>query len=1278
MNCFRSFTLVVPVALFTDPSRELGLRFETTEPQVIGSSLFGPRCIFIRITLVQAVRHRVAISYVSVMASAEPLKIQVHDDVLDDLKSRLSKSRIVPNEVGAGRFDDNGSWSYGTDRSTLAEFVKYWLEVYDWRKEEAKLNALSHFKMRINGLRIHFVHERSSRADAIPLLLVHGWPGSVVEFTKVIPRLRDAGFHVVAPSIPGFGWSDAPTEPGADVAFMAEHMNDLMLQLGYAHGRLPRRAATGAPSSRPCAPTASRAAASRTTRTCQRRWPCRPICTACFGCSLGSRRCPANRKTRPRHGQKPLEGVRDTMYFLRYETAYQRIQGTKPQSLSFGLNDSPAGLLAWLLEKFQSWSDCGRAGPEESGLTKDDILTNVMVYWTTQTIASSCRIYYETLGHAPARRKQAYFLGSPLNYHGYIAVPTGRQMLRNILEIDFAAQKISLTAFADDTAAVIADYAVAVPVISKLFSEFEKISRLALNIKKTVFIPLWRFQSESNVRALIREVAPQWRDILISLRGKYLGYWVGPGAGNMSWDKPLEKFTKRVQSWAQRHLGLFLNSIVFNTFIISVLSFVMQLQDLPGDMDNIFSWALRRLAPGPGNWIMPEDLCNLREAFGIKFSFAQPRCVARAAKLRVIETVAPDCKERVEELRMLDGGVLQGPFGSWHANSLFAILHRTEQQLEKDGISRSQIRRVLNGPARFGPASFQSIATDLINPHCRPDHLQRTAHKLARWKFPGDEAALVARVQEAFVILHKWCPPRVASAYLRTLFNGWATRRRMRHAEKDGVGEPWQCLLGCKSGDDSIEHYRTSPEDVVRMALVNYGVYRTTNYLRFTPAATGVSPLKLLRRWVKRGAEKSRLAAADASPALRRISEAVAAGRAAPAFPPGAPCIQPHELEARWQAVADAAAAAASAGAEPDQGLLEELKLIYGCITEVVTSCGLTSPDAFDIYEACFEALCRCSARVHGGVAQELLFLALSEVHEEYDVLLSCVETYEWVQPGTTGLLRLWMLQALLGRGRAQDSVGAEGDVDVGAVSLISFLLSCGEAPFEMQEAAGRCLVQLTAADSVFLPMVEASGQDLQSQQIAQLTSLLNRHVNGLIRGIIQFDVVHAFGKCICQHQQSHTRTDVIVKSFLTTIHNCLLYCSQNQKRLRQHLATSDIVQDIMLPYVQNILPALYSRPDCGPALIEWQNLKSVLQTFAVVTFNVKVLRPHLRDSPVLLQICQVPHILEHISMLEMLIKISININFTAGPHQDAFPFISDTRQPYWPASSRVWVTHLF
>lgn len=227
-------------------------------------------------------------------------------------------------------------------------------------------------------------------------------------------------------------------------------------------------------------------------------------------------------------------------------------------------------------------------------------------------------------------------------------------------------------------------------------------------------------------------------------------------------------------------------------------------------------------------------------------------------------------------------------------------------------------------------------------------------------------------------------------------------------------------------------------------------------------------------------------------------------------------------------------------------------------------------------------------------------------------------------------------------------------DNDVsGAISLVAFMLQCQEAPFEMQETAGRCLVELTTADSVFLSDLHQCDSDWQSQAITQLTRMLNKHVNGLIKGIIQFEVVEAFGRCICQHQMSHGRTDVIVKYFLTTIHNCLLYCSENQKKLRQHLATQSIVQDIMIPYVYNILPALWDQPTVGPQNIEWQNLKSTLQTFVVVTFNINVFRPHLRDGDLLPQIFKVPNILAHISMLELMVKIAINVDYVKGAYAE-------------------------
>jgi len=344
----------------------------------------------------------------------------------------------------------------------------------------------------------------------------------------------------------------------------------------------------------------------------------------------------------------------------------------------------------------------------------------------------------------------------------------------------------------------------------------------------------------------------------------------------------------------------------------------------------------------------------------------------------------------------------------------------------------------------------------------------------------------------------------------------------------------------------------------------------------------------------------------------------------------------------------------ASTRGNVDVGAADHLRAVYNYIECVIISVG--APDSFDIYEVCFEALTKIGSATHGQTAKEALLRVLEDVHEVYDVLLSCVETYEWVQPGATGLLRLWMLQVVFFCFGSQVIAGRDlmelTDNDIsGAVSLISFILRCEQAPFEMQSTAGRCLVELTTADSVFLVQNDMSAADWQNQQIAKLTAMLNRHVNGLIKSIIQFDIVEAFGRCICQHQMSHSRTDIIVKAFLTTIHNCLLYCSENQKKLRQHLATqSTIVQDIMIPYVLNILPALYDSPGCGPQMIEWQNLKSTLQTFVVVTFNINVFRPQLRDGDMILKVCEVPNVLSHISMLELLIKLCINVEFTKGP----------------------------
>lgn len=383
----------------------------------------------------------------------------------------------------------------------------------------------------------------------------------------------------------------------------------------------------------------------------------------------------------------------------------------------------------------------------------------------------------------------------------------------------------------------------------------------------------------------------------------------------------------------------------------------------------------------------------------------------------------------------------------------------------------------------------------------------------------------------------------------------------------------------------------------------------------------------------------------------------------------------PPDVMTWWHTVA--AMAGPDGTQELDPATLEHLKCMYDYVEGVIISCG--APDSFDVYEVCFETVTKVGFFLHCYSSKLLLYSLLEHVHEVYDVLLSCVETYEWVQPGATGLLRLWMLQVIVACFGSQQMTGrclmelTDNDVS-GAVSLISFILQCPQSPFEMQATAGQCLVELTAADSVFLGQMESGNEeDLQNQQIAKLTGMLNRHVNGLIKGLIQFDVVESFGRCICKHQMSHTRTDIVVKAFLTTIHNCLLYCSENQTKLRQHLATqSTIVQDIMIPYVDNILPALYDMPHCGPSAIEWQNLKATMQTFVVVTFNIKVFRSQLnKDSDILVRICRVPNILNHINTLELLIKLCINVDFSKGPYCDALLYTLQGAYERLPVESK-------
>ena len=303
----------------------------------------------------------------------ERFQIHVDESVLEDLRNRLARTRFPDQIEGTG-------WEYGMPIDYLRELVAYWRDAYDWRAQEARLNQLPHFRTRIDGQSIHFVHARSTRADAFPLLLMHGWPGSIVEFLGIIPLLTEpeahggeAGdaFHVIAPSLPGYGFSEPTRTPGWDVRRIARALIELMRRLGY--GRY------GAQGGDWGAQLATRIGA------------------------LDAEHCAAIHVNMP-VAARPKEpgplteeekaGLAAMAHFQREESAYALEQATKPQTLGVALNDSPAGLLAWIVEKFRTWSDCG--GQPEKSYTRDDLLTNVMLYWVTETITSSARLYWES------------------------------------------------------------------------------------------------------------------------------------------------------------------------------------------------------------------------------------------------------------------------------------------------------------------------------------------------------------------------------------------------------------------------------------------------------------------------------------------------------------------------------------------------------------------------------------------------------------------------------------------------------------------------------------------------------------------------------------------------------------------------------------------------------------------------------------------------------------------------------------------------------------------
>src|SRR3989454_5570673 len=305
-----------------------------------------------------------------------PFTIAVPQAVLDDLRERLARTRFPDQPPGA-------PWAYGTDLGYLRELVSYWQTRYDWRKHEAELNGFRQFTAPVAGISVHFLHEEGRGPSPLPLILSHGWPGSVWEFHKIIPMLTDRArfggdardaFTVVAPSLPGYAFSSRPHQPRLNRVAMADLFAALMTEvLGYQ-----RFAAQGGD------------IGAQVTMRLAAAYPA-PLYGIHLNFLGGARR----EVTRP---EGPTDEERHYLEELQHwqteETGYQWIQGTKPQTLAYGLTDSPVGLAAWIVEKFRSWSDCG--GEVERCFTKDELLTAVMLYWVTGAINAAFWPYYTT------------------------------------------------------------------------------------------------------------------------------------------------------------------------------------------------------------------------------------------------------------------------------------------------------------------------------------------------------------------------------------------------------------------------------------------------------------------------------------------------------------------------------------------------------------------------------------------------------------------------------------------------------------------------------------------------------------------------------------------------------------------------------------------------------------------------------------------------------------------------------------------------------------------
>jgi pimeloyl-ACP methyl ester carboxylesterase len=322
-------------------------------------------------------------------------RLDVPESELEDLRARLRNARWPDPET----VED---WSQGVPLAYLLDLCRSWVDEYDWRATEARLNALPQFRSVIDGLGIHFLHVRSPHADALPLVMTHGWPGSIIEFLKVIGPLTDPtahggdasdAFHVVCPSLPGYGFSDKPTRPGWGIERIAVAWTALMARLGYE-----RYGAQGSD-------WGTSISASIGQQDPQH----------VAGIHLTPPLAPPDAATFDDLTERERAALASLKHAAEWDSGYSREHATRPQTIGYALVDSPTALAAWIIEKFWAWTDCD--GHPENVLARDELLDNLMLYWLPRTGASSARLYWESI-----RQIDEWISGTTTDT---VSIPTG-------------------------------------------------------------------------------------------------------------------------------------------------------------------------------------------------------------------------------------------------------------------------------------------------------------------------------------------------------------------------------------------------------------------------------------------------------------------------------------------------------------------------------------------------------------------------------------------------------------------------------------------------------------------------------------------------------------------------------------------------------------------------------------------------------------------------------------------------------------------------------------